>query len=80
MENYRSDEHPIATTGLGRFFRPANLDRFRRLASSDVGPAEQRRLLKALREETEAFRREAHRGTDGCAAGTLIVVRRGRPA
>jgi hypothetical protein len=80
MTNCHSDEHPIATTGLDRFFRPTNLDRFRRLASSDVDPAEQRRLLEALSEETEAFRREARFGPNGRAAAIGIVLRRDKPA
>lgn len=80
MANCRSDEHPIAATGLGRFFRPANLDRFRRLASSDVDPAEQRRLLEALSDETEMFRWEARSGADGCPAETRIDLRQDRSA
>jgi hypothetical protein len=47
-------------SGMSRFFSPANLDRYRQLASGSLGDAEQHRLLDALSEEMRAFRREAH--------------------
>jgi hypothetical protein len=51
------------TSGMSRFFSPANLDRYRRLASGSLGEAEQHRLLQALSEEMKAFRREARVGS-----------------
>ena len=44
--------------GMSRFFSPANLDRYRKLASG-TGEAEQQQLFEDLAEEINAFRREA---------------------
>jgi hypothetical protein len=49
-------------SGMERFFSSANLDRYRKLATSRVAAiaeAEQRKLLKDLAEEMNAFRRDA---------------------
>lgn len=46
-------------SGMSRFFSPANLDRYRKLASGAIGEAEQHELLQDLVEEMNAFRREA---------------------
>jgi len=46
-------------TGLARFFSPANLDRYRRLASEAIGDTERRHVLDVLAMEMKAFRREA---------------------
>lgn len=45
--------------GMSRFFSPANLDRYRKLASGAIGEVEQHQLLEDLAEEMNAFRREA---------------------
>lgn len=55
-QRYRMQKHAV---GMSRFFSPANLDRFRKLASGVIGEGEQRQLLKDLAEEMNAFRREA---------------------
>lgn len=47
------------TTGMSRFYSPANLDRYRKLASGAIEEAEQHQLLEDLAEEMNAFRREA---------------------
>jgi hypothetical protein len=46
-------------TGMARFFSPANLDRYRRLASEAIGDTERRHVLDVLAMEMKAFRREA---------------------
>jgi hypothetical protein len=46
-------------SGMGRFFSPRNLDRYRQLASGILGDADQHKLLMALSGEMEAFRHEA---------------------
>ncbi len=48
-----------ATPGMGRFFSPASLARYRKLASGGICDAELRHLLEDLAEEMNAFRREA---------------------
>jgi hypothetical protein len=58
----RSIAQPPAS-GMSRFFSPANLDRYRQLASGSLGEAEQHRLLQALSEEMKAFKREARVGS-----------------
>ena len=45
--------------GMGRFFSPANLDRYRRLASGVLDEAERHQVLEDLAGEMNAFRREA---------------------
>jgi hypothetical protein len=50
-------------SGMSRFFSPANLDRYRQLASGSLGEAEQHRLLQSLSEEMKAFRREVRMGS-----------------
>jgi hypothetical protein len=44
--------------GMGRFFSPRNLGRYRRLAGDKVDAAERNRVLKVLAEEWGAFTRE----------------------
>jgi len=53
-----TEEHK---TGMSRFFSPANLDRYRKLAGEAIGDTERRHLLDALAREVSAFRREAAR-------------------
>lgn len=48
-----------SAAGMGRFFGPMNLDRYRKLASGAISNAEQHQLLEDLAEEMNAFRREA---------------------
>jgi hypothetical protein len=45
--------------GMGRFFSPTNLDRYRRLASGAVDDAERHRIMEDLAKEMNSFRREA---------------------
>lgn len=45
--------------GMSRFFSPANLGRYRKLASGAIDEAEQHQLLKDLTAEMDAFRRDA---------------------
>ncbi len=45
--------------GMGRFFSPTNLDRYRRLAGDKINATERNRILKLLAEEWGAF-------THGC--------------
>ena len=47
--------------GMARFFSPANLARYRKLASDAIGDAERRHVLDVLAGEMKAFRREATR-------------------
>lgn len=47
-----------ADAGMGRFFSPANLDRYRKLANG-ADDAERRRILEDLAMEMNSFRREA---------------------
>lgn len=46
---------------MSRFFSSSNLDRYRKLSIGSLSDAKQHRLLPALSEEMEAFRREARR-------------------
>jgi hypothetical protein len=48
-------------TGMGRFFSPANLDRYRKLASEAIGDTERQHVLDVLAREMKALRREATR-------------------
>jgi hypothetical protein len=45
--------------GMGRFFSPINLDRYRRLASGVLDEAERHQVLEDLAGEMNAFKREA---------------------
>jgi hypothetical protein len=47
-------------SGMGRFFAPQSLDRYRQLASGAMGVSERERVLKALAHEMQTFRRECH--------------------
>ena len=59
-ESRMQDEGAEKTApGMERFFSPMNLDRYRKLAAGNIDPSERFRLLKILREEMKAFRREA---------------------
>jgi hypothetical protein len=46
---------------MARFFSPANLDRYRKLASEAIDDTERRHVLDVLAREMKAFRREAAR-------------------
>lgn len=46
------------TTGMGRFFSPKNLERYRKLAGGAISESEQQQLLEELVEEMNAFMRE----------------------
>jgi len=48
-------------TGMGRFFSPANLDRYRKLASEAIGDSERQHVLGVLAKEMNSLRREATR-------------------
>jgi hypothetical protein len=48
-----------AEIGMGRFFNLRNLDRYRKLAGGTIDVTERQRVLEALAEEMNAFRREA---------------------
>ena len=50
---------PKPAPGMGRFFSPTNLDRYRKLASGVIGESEQHRIFEDLAEEMDAFRCEA---------------------
>lgn len=50
---------PGCTSGMERFFSPANLIRYRKLAAGALDDRERVRLLKVLGEELKAFKREA---------------------
>ncbi len=41
--------------GMGRFFSPTNLGRYRRLAGDKINAAERNRIMKLLAEEWGAF-------------------------
>jgi hypothetical protein len=45
--------------GMGRFFSPANLDRYRKLAGGAVGDTERHQIMEDLAKEMNSFRREA---------------------
>jgi hypothetical protein len=45
--------------GMARFFSPANLDRYRKLASGAVGDTERHQIMKDLAKEMQSFRCEA---------------------
>ena len=47
------------STGMSRFFSPANLDRYRRLASAALGETERQQVLDVLAKEARAFRSQA---------------------
>ena len=49
-----------SAAGMGRFFSPSNLGRYRKLASGTTTEIEQLQLLKDLADEMNAFRRESH--------------------
>ena len=71
-----SPQHPYGVmvqtpaTGMGRFFNPTNVDRYRKLASNTVGIAERHQVLDVLAEEMETFRRESRRRRPDDASGT----------
>jgi hypothetical protein len=44
--------------GMARFFSPENLDRYRRLAASPLGPESRRQILLALAAEMKAMQTE----------------------
>ena len=44
--------------GMGRFLGPTNVNRFRRIASSETSSLERNSILQALAEEWDAFVRE----------------------
>ena len=56
--------------GMGRFFSPTNLDRYRRLASGVLDEAERHQVLEDLAGEMNAFRREA--GIVGVTEGRAV--------
>ena len=45
--------------GMARFFSPANLDRYRKLASGAVDETERHRIMNDLAKEMQSFRCEA---------------------
>jgi hypothetical protein len=51
---------------MDQFFSPHNLKRYRRLASAELPALERNRILEALAEEWDAFRRECR----GSAVGS----------
>jgi hypothetical protein len=51
--------------GMGRFFSPTNVDRYRKLASGAVGDAERHQIMEELAEEMHSFKREARIAIDG---------------
>jgi hypothetical protein len=59
--NIRGQKLP---SGMEGFFSSTNLDRYRKLTSDAIAPAEQHKLLKDLAEEMNAFRREARRAAN----------------
>jgi hypothetical protein len=69
-------------TGLARFFRPENLDRYRKLASDVTDVAQRRTLLEALAKELKSFRREAYpqgfNGSSTLGAGAASSTKRRR--
>jgi hypothetical protein len=48
-------------TGMGRFFSPVNLNRYRKLTSKAIDDTERQNVLDALAREMEAFRRDVTR-------------------
>lgn len=50
----------VDDTGMGRFFSPENIDRYRVLASGVAGKVERDRVFEALAQEMRAFRRACH--------------------
>lgn len=65
--------------GMGRFFSPTNLGRYRRLAGDKIDAAERNRVLKVLDEEWGAFTRECRMpiGTNlrSCKEGVVFKVK-----
>jgi hypothetical protein len=53
--------------GMARFFSPANLDRYRKLASGAVDDTERHKIMEELAREMKSFR---------CEARTVAVDRR----
>jgi hypothetical protein len=45
--------------GMGRFFSPTNLDRYRKLASGAVDDTERHQIMEDLAKEMNSFKREA---------------------
>lgn len=45
--------------GMGRFFSPTNLDRYRKLASGAVDDTERHQIMEDLAKEMKSFRCEA---------------------
>ncbi len=54
--------------GMGRFFSPTNLGRYRRLAGNKIDAIERNRILKLLAEEWGAF-------TSGCRIPSASQIR-----
>lgn len=65
--------------GMGRFFSPTNLGRYRRLAGDKIDAAERNRVLKVLAEEWGTFARECRipSGTNlrSCKEGAVFKVK-----
>jgi transcription elongation GreA/GreB family factor len=66
---------------MSRFFSPANLDRYRKLAGNAIGVAERHQVLEVLGEEMKAFRRESRRAADNSlrslGANRMLTVTNG---
>lgn len=50
---------PASDIGMARFFSPANLDRYRKLASGAVDETEWHQIMKDLAKEMQSFRSES---------------------
>jgi len=58
MNVHLQNDVPASASGMGKFFSPANLRRYRSLMNDKVNAGERVRILKVLAEEWDAFTRE----------------------
>lgn len=73
------DAAPGCTGGMDRFFSPANLIRYRKLATGAIDDRERFRILKVLGEELKAFKREARATALTPTADTKPLSQLGHP-
>ena len=58
MNVHLQNDVPASASGMGKFFSPTNLRRYRSLMNDKINAGERVRVLKALAEEWDAFTRE----------------------
>jgi hypothetical protein len=63
MHVHLQNDVPGNASGMGKFFSPTNLHRYRSLTDNKTDAGERARVLKVLAEEWEAFTRDCRMGS-----------------